>query len=613
MTSMNLTPARPEGRAGAMGYLAAVLLLPIIVLWRQDNALFTGYGYIDPWIYFGYFRNLVEFKRNLFVGDAHGAHLSWILPGAVLHHMFPPVTATYLLHLGVQTLATVSLFLTLKWLAGPRRAFVTAMVFSANPWLWAATGWDYVDGIAIAYCLLTMALLTWAARIPARRWTLIVAGMALAALLDTGAGWLALAPILPLYYAGLLWIWHRTPFPRSLVVLFIWFGAGCFSMAVVFTAGNRFLDGFHLPAGWFERPRFWMVIIAAAVLVAVLFLIRRQIRRAISGRAPLPLIIICGLAWIAFALITRGENSPWQGLWTDNVPTPWLLFPLVAAAMALVILYSERRNWRNGFSVSALLSLQLFCVLAWMTYAQLRGRPELGGFYSANKLLPFSFLVIGARLWPEVEKVRLLDYVIFCSVAAVSLSYAWLGEGMTLVAGLPFAPWVGVGALLIPLFWLRFPEYLICSLGGFFVLTAVGAGARYGGLDAHAFRDQLQTLSIARQRIEMVRQGRPVRFWYDDHDLARPDAVALSSTYDGEESLLSHSFSAAPCNKALSPSTVVAAITTDLSYGPNFFASALSGCAGGRGPRATLIEIDSFHHGPSGYMISLMRIEAPAH
>jgi hypothetical protein len=281
--------------------------------------------------------------------------------------------------------------------------------------------------------------------------------------------------------------------------------------------------------------------------------------------------------------------------------------------MALLVLFMERRKWPNGFSVTALLSLQLLCVLAWMTYAQFRGRPELGGFYSANKLLPFSFLVIGARFWPEVEKVRLLDYVMFCLVAAVSLCYAWLGEGMTLVAGLPYAPWVGVGALLVPLFWLRFPEYLICWLGGFFVLTAVGAGARYGGLDAHAFRDQLQTLNIARQRIEMVRRGRPVRFWYDDHDKARPDAVALSSTYDGEQSLLSHSFSKPPCDKNLSPSTVVAAIATDLSYGPNFFASSLSGCAGESGPRATLIEMDSFHRGSSGYVISLLRIEAPVH
>src|SRR5579862_9586052 len=72
--------------SGGAGYLAGVLLFPLLVLWRQDNALFTGYGYIDPWIYFGYFRNLVEFKRSLSIGNPHGTHLSWILPGAALHH-----------------------------------------------------------------------------------------------------------------------------------------------------------------------------------------------------------------------------------------------------------------------------------------------------------------------------------------------------------------------------------------------------------------------------------------------------------------------------------------------------------------------------------------------
>src|SRR5260370_13643612 len=145
MTGKSPLPAVPEGRGTAIGYLAAVLLIPWLVIWSQDNPLFTGYGYIDPWVYFGYFRNLVEFKRNLFFGSSYGANQSWILPGAALHTLFAPVTATSLLHLGVHTLATTSLFLTLKWVAGARRAFVTAMVFGVNPWFGAATGGLSVD------------------------------------------------------------------------------------------------------------------------------------------------------------------------------------------------------------------------------------------------------------------------------------------------------------------------------------------------------------------------------------------------------------------------------------------------------------------------------------
>ena len=197
-------PAAAESGAATIWYLAAVCLLPAIVLWHQDNILFTGYGYIDPWVYFGYFRNLVEFKRSLLPGNAFGAHLSWILPGAAVHRLFPPLAANCILHLGVHTLGSVSLFLTLKWVVGARRAFAAAMLLSLNPWFTLATAWDYVDGIGIAYCLLTMALLTWAAVAPVRRWSLLAAGMALAALVYSNPDWVMLAPLLPLYYLGLM-------------------------------------------------------------------------------------------------------------------------------------------------------------------------------------------------------------------------------------------------------------------------------------------------------------------------------------------------------------------------------------------------------------------------
>jgi hypothetical protein len=619
MTGKGFIPTVPEGGATAIGYVAAVLLFPLLVLWSQDNALFTGYGYIDPWVYFGYFRNLVEFKRNLFSGNAYGTHLSWILPGAALHTLFAPVTATFFLHLGVHTLATMSLFLTLKWVAGARRAFVATMVFSANPWLWAATGWDYVDGIGIAYCLVTMALLTSAARAPGSRWALTAAGMTLAALLNTGAGWLTLAPLLPLYYVGLKRVWHRTPFLHSFLAVFVWFGAGCVIATMGFGAVNHFLEGHPISYASsilevLQRisarlPWLWVVIATTVIAAAVLLLVRRSLGRSVLAPALFLLLLLGVFAWTAHALILHGDNPWWEGLWQHEAPSPWLLFPMAAAATAAVVLFSERRRLGRGISVPVLLSLQLLCALTWMTYAQIRGNPELGQFHYASKLLPFSFLVIGARFWPEVEKVRSRDYVTFCCAAAVALGYAWLGEGMTLVADLPYAPWFGAAALLVSLLWVRFPEYLICSLAVFFVFTALGVGSRYGGIDAHAFRDQLQSLCRARERIEIVRQGRSVRFWYDDKDDAMPDAVALTATYLGEGSLLSRSFATPPCDTDLLPSTVVAAIATNASHGQDFVASALSGCWRGNGLRARPVETDTFRHGALGYEMALLRVE----
>ena len=60
------------------GYVLAVSLLPLIVLWHQRDALFAPPSMPDAWFYLGYFRNLVEYKRDLFYGLYYGSRLSWI-------------------------------------------------------------------------------------------------------------------------------------------------------------------------------------------------------------------------------------------------------------------------------------------------------------------------------------------------------------------------------------------------------------------------------------------------------------------------------------------------------------------------------------------------------
>src|SRR5215471_19341269 len=95
-------------------YRAALLLLPIVVLWYQDNSLFPPPGQIDTWVYLGFFRNLVNFKRDLFAGTYYGSRLTWILPGWVVHSLLPPVAASAALHLSVLLTAVLSLFETLR-------------------------------------------------------------------------------------------------------------------------------------------------------------------------------------------------------------------------------------------------------------------------------------------------------------------------------------------------------------------------------------------------------------------------------------------------------------------------------------------------------------------
>jgi hypothetical protein len=550
-------------RATTIRYLAAVCLLPLIVLWRQDNILFTGYGYIDPWLYFGFFRDLAEFKRIL-LGNSVGEHLSWILPGAAVHKLLAPLAANCILHLGVHTLATVSLFLTLDWVVGSRRAFAATILFSLNPWVWFATAWDCADGVSIAYFLFTMALLTWAARSPVRRSILLVAGMALAALVYSDSDWIVLSPLLPLYYAGLVHAWHKTPLLQSGWVLCRWFGPGCVLVTMAFGAINYRLDG-----------HFWFY--ASPVV----------------------------------ELLQRNTSpAPWfYGLWHDGGLSYGLLFALAGAAVSAVVLIREGLGAFRAGSPAALFSWLFLAALTWMVWRQLRGYPLLGSTGHVSILLPFSFLAIGAGFWAELETARPKYYLLFCCIAMAVLGYAWLDEGPILASGIPYAVWTGLAALVASLVWRAAPENVICGLGGFFIFTALGVGPCYIGVDPHGYRDQYRALCQARARIEAVRHGQPVRFWFDKADHAMPDAVALVSSYSWDW-VLGQSFDAPPCSQDPASSAIIAAIASDPSHGAGFVASTLSACWSGKGLRVVPAETDAIPRGASGYSLSLLRVES---
>ena len=558
-------------RATSVRYLIAVLLLPLLVLWRQDNTLFTGFGYLDPWFYLGFFRNLVEFKRNLFPASYYGSRLSWILPGAAAHSLFSPVAANCLLHLGVHTVATVSLFLTLKWVAGVRRAFLAAMLFSVNPWLWSATGWDYVDGAAIAYCLLTMALLTWAALQPGRRWALVAGGMALAGLVYANLYWVTLAWLLPLGYIAMMWAWHRTP-PLPIVLRALRSdGDGCVIVTVALGAVNRFLDG-HF---FFYAPS------------------------------------------VLEALRIRGDHLKWFDLpWKDGAPAPWLLFAAVAAVSTGAILASRLRHWtRSGNTAPVLFAAQFLCALAWMAYTQMRGNPVLGVFYYASDLLPFTFLTIGVWFWPSLESLKTRTWVWICLAAAALFGLVWLDDVARFAAAIPHAALAGIAALVVSLLFRHRAAGLALSLAGSALLLAAGVASRYGGLDAHAFRRQYVSIMDARARVETVRSGAAVRFLYDPADRAAPDATALSSTYPWSSSLIGTS-STEPvpgadklCDVELAQSTVIAAIWANGAHGPGFVQSALAGCWDGKGLRATPVETDAYDRGSYRCTMVLLRVE----
>jgi hypothetical protein len=500
-----------------------VLLLPLIVLWHQDNSLFTPPGYNDPWFYLGFFRNLAEFKRNLFPDVYYGSRLSWILPGYLVYSLFPPVTANCVLHLTVHSVATFSLFSILRVTVGVRSAFLTAMVFCVNPSLWAATGWDYVDGAGIAYCLLSMALLTRAAVRPPSKWCLVMAGASLAGLIYTNLFWVALAPLLPLYYTALAWAWRRAPLVHSLASSCLWAGSGFGLVTAVFGGINYLLDG-HF---WFYAPS----VHAARDLTST--------------------------------------KNPWfQTIWANHWLAPWLWFSAIAVIAAIVLLPFRARREAAGRNAAGLLfSVQLLLAAAIMEYTQESGSPVLGTHFYASYLLPFVFLTIGSAFWPGSEKMGPRAFTAMCCAAAVVFGILWYASGAQLLSRWPVplreTILLGGAVLALALALRQRSAGTLLALVGFVVFTVeLRTGA---GIDPHANRKSFERIMQVRERVEYLRGGHPVRFWFDEHEPDAPDYIALNATYIANYSWLGTKpdFPRHGCDRTVDPGTLIVVSSRD--------------------------------------------------
>ena len=150
---------------------------------------------MDSWIYFGFFHNLREYQ-NIYasanstqLGFYYDDRLSWILPGFLVYQLFPSLTANYILHIGLYYIVALALYATLATTLHRRVAVLAALLMGSYSYFLNAVGWDYIDGAGLAFCSITVLLITLAAQRP--RWPvwLGAAGMAAAALVFSNIFW----------------------------------------------------------------------------------------------------------------------------------------------------------------------------------------------------------------------------------------------------------------------------------------------------------------------------------------------------------------------------------------------------------------------------------------
>ena len=555
--------SRSSGAATAI-CVAALLALPVLVLWRSDDPLYTPLWQADPWFYLGFFRDFVNFKRDLFPSSYYGSRLSWILPGFLAHSYLPPLAANAVLHLTVHTIAVLSLFLVLLRTVGLRSAYLTAMIFSFHPWLWAATGWDHVNGGAIAYLTSAIALLTCAALGRRKPSWLIGAGMAIAGAVFAHLFMVAFVPLLAAYYVALRGATDREEVLERGREMAPWALTGFLAVTIPLCAINYAVD---------RNPWFWSPSLRTAQKVT--------------------------------------QNYSWtESIWSDDALVPWLWFILAGAVLAGVAMW---RNWRTllrrQFEPDLLFSGQLVLAFALMIVLQAAGITLLGHYYYACYLLPFVFLVIGATLWSQVEAMRGRTYFALAVLTTLLFGSLWYPPTASALHRLPvWLELVAAAALLVTAWSLRVRvSGVVAAIAALVLLTSAVYTGMYRLVPLHGTRAEYLRTMEARQRLEQRRGDAPVQFWYDKREPGFFEYFALNATYMAEFSRISEDFPRG-CTTAVDPRTLVV-VLSDQGRMEQTAEKALNECWQSFGTRAAADRVEALRSGKGPYRMAIFRVE----
>jgi len=480
-----------------------VFALPWLALLTGTNWVLesVGVGYIDPWVYLGFFLDLSGHLRAF--GYAYNAgRLSWILPGHLIFAAFPPLVARYVLHVGLFYVATFSLYLILKATTSFRAALLSTAFMGFYCFFLFAAGWDYVDGAGITYLLLTILALTYAAAARHSKIWLTMAGASCAAMVYCHLFLLFLVPSLLLYY---LLINDSNQLQR-------------FLLAALFT-GYGFL----------------------AVTLAL-----GLVNYAITGNF---LFFVSSFKYAS--TLTRASKAWWQvplGAWVRGAT--WMILPTAVFLFSLIfILLVSSGRIRFDRRVRLLITLQVCFLISSsiMIALYLLGQPSVQVFYYASFLIPFTFLALGTQL--ELLTTQLSRQQFGCVMA--SCVFILMMAGILPHSRLGSISWeypflipstLLVGSLVL-LVTRRRVAIMVSVV--FLCAALLLVNSRYNishDVDATEARQEFLAIVKSAQVVKNMAPDADLLFWYQAHDHMGKMYRAVSSEYMWGNRLINENF-----------------------------------------------------------------------
>jgi hypothetical protein len=399
--------------------LGLLAILPLaLVLFNDYWPYISSYGgFIDPWLYTSYFLHL-KAQLLAFPGAYYGDRLSDTIPGWSIYHVFGPWIGNYVFKLTVISTASFAIYFSICRVLNKRAALVAGLLVGAQPHFLMAFGWDYVDGIGIAYYALSMLFVFRAAQSKAYKLSMFIAGVFCNCLITSHFLWLNLAWIIPLGFLLANRIGSRHSIWKSLGMFVL---GGVFAFVVFCSiyhelTGHWFylanslrhtLNGFgaaqkvNAPVSQWINVAFWLVHHNGLVLVAIWMIFRRKTT---------PAERVC----LALFTVSYATVWAWQVV---GFPFAMLLFytsflfPVYALGLAAILnrpLAMLSPRWYRSIVVSTLVgSLILY---------------RLAPFWnrSTNSLLVLGGNSIGA--WTLSHQMWALSGICICATVIVCLT-----------------------------------------------------------------------------------------------------------------------------------------------------------------------------------------------
>jgi hypothetical protein len=507
--------------AGLMGRIAAALhaihfrnclllaAIPIIMSAINASWIYTFIGYLDPWVNVGYFLHYAD--PTYIPMDYKIARLSWIIPGFIAHHLFQPLVASYLLHMGCLLLSVIFFYLTVARLFDSVIAFSTAVCFVVFVPFHSSGGWDYQNAPAGAYYIIAFYLVTRAVMSKDMRLPLIGAGVAYAAAIHATVGFVNMLPVLAAHF----FVLHRQQCGK-------------------------------LPSWNTVLQASFCVLLGGIALTLMLGLINVAIGREFWFFKVLLDIVMSRV------LDSRGQAAwwlPWSSKWYMEPYyleyCSFLFAVLVGCASSATAAIVQKRINPIALSLQAEYCFAGLLWIIWQSMGQVALEPD----HFAYPLYPVMFFGVAgiAATWHPVEHAKrtaIAFYLLVSAIAVTSLSFPFVSDAL-LPWAQPHFQLVLILSILIALglFAISRARPAASAVAVFAFATANGVAAGEAGqLSAYRFDDickdrASETGALVTSSLflnNFVPYPEKMFVWWDRNEILHsPSGCELSETYFG--------------------------------------------------------------------------------